>query len=252
MHMPCRKYFLCVIICCCLLPLRPLAQLSPNDSAVRAAAISNTIEQYHQFIKIGAPLYNGPQYVEYVLNINVGHPFFLTANYDDKGSILYDGIFYKDVPLKHDLVKNEVITKDPNNSLGLILSGEKVSYFTIFGHTFLRLVRDSSNRPVISTGFYDLLYNGKGIQLLEKETKAIDESISSYDGLRRFVVDGWSFYIRKDNVYHSVSSKSDVLNILKDKKSELNQFIRKNKLNFKRDKEGALKSIVAYYDTMPK
>lgn len=252
MHMPCRKYFLSVVICCCLLSLKPMAQLSPNDSAVRAAAITNTIEQYHQFIKTGAPLYNGPQYVDYVLNIQAGHPFFLTTNYDDKGSVLYDGIFYKDVPLKHELVKGEVIIKDPNNSLGLILFNEKVSYFTIFGHTFLRLVRDSSNRSVISTGFYDLLYNGQGIQLLEKQTKEINESISSYEGLRRFIVDGQSFYIRKSNVYYTIGSKNDVLKILKDKKNELSQYIRKNKLNFKRDKEAALKSVVAYYDTMPK
>ena len=171
MHSRKKNWFSIILFCCFLFPLRLLAQLSANDSAMHTAAVYNTIRQYHQFISNMAPLYNGPQYVEYDTRIHEGfHPFFQSAGFNP-ASIMYDHILYEKVPLKYDLVKNELVIKDPSGTFRFSPSNGKISYFKVLNHTFIRIVRDSSNRSVINTGFYDLLYNGNHLVLLQKETK---------------------------------------------------------------------------------
>ena len=44
-------------------------------------------------------------------------------------------------------------------------------------------------------------------------------------------------YIQKNGKYYAVRSKKALLNLLKDKKSELSSFMRRNKKRFKKNKE---------------
>ena len=248
MHNRERNCFYIILFCYFLFPLRPLAQLSANDSTVHAEAVHNTIQQYHQFISNVAPLYNGPQYEEYDTRIQMGHPYFQSPGFNP-ASIMYDHILYESIPLKYDLVKNEVVIKDPSGVFRLSLSNDKISHFNVLNHTFIRIVRDSSNRSVINTAFYDELYKGITLVLLKKETKKILEDLKS-DGVKRFIEDNADYYIVRNNTYYSVNTKGQVFSLFKDRKSEVKKLIRKNKLNFRLDRDGALITIANYYDTL--
>ena len=53
---------------------------------------------------------------------------------------------------------------------------------------------------------------------------------------------------KKANTFYMVSNKKSLLAILKDRKKEVQEFIRKNKLNIHKDKDNALPKIAAFYD----
>lgn len=57
------------------------------------------------------------------------------------------------------------------------------------------------------------------------------------------------YYIRKNGVFHPVRNKKLLLDILKDRKTETQQFIKKNKLRFKQFEKDVLQTI-AYYDQL--
>lgn len=248
MHNRERNYFYIILFCCFLFPILPLAQLSANDSSVHAGAVQFTIKQYHQFISNVAPLYNGPQYVEYDTRIHMGHPYFQSPGFNP-ASIMYDDILYEGIPLKYDLVKNEVVIKDPSGVFRLSLSNDKISHFKILDHTFIRILRDSNNRSVINTGFYDVLYKGINMVLLKKETKKILEDMKS-DGFKRSIEDNADYYIARNNTYYSVNTKGQIFSLFKDRKNEVKKLIHKNKLNFRLDRDSALITIASYYDTL--
>ncbi len=249
MTIPKRNYLLSGVIsffsCCTLVS----AQAPAADSAIRAAAIANTIGQYHHFMAVPAALYNGPEYKEYYHTIQQGHPFFASVDFVS-GVIMYDNIRYENVPLKFDLVKNEILTKDPSGIFSVGLFHDKIAFFTIHGHTHIRIVEDDSKRS-LPTGFYDLLYNGHTASLLKKEYKTLQSKVTQIEGLWNYIEYKNDFFVRKGNEYYHVDTQRGLLNALKDKKPELQQYIRSNRLKFKKDEvEKSLLSIVAYYNTL--
>src|SRR5882757_5410869 len=98
-----RKLFsFCMLACTCLPATKLTAQQPAKDSSIRAAAINRAILEYQDFISFAAPLYAGPQYTDYYLKLQEGHPFYLNT-YFHYGSILYDHILYEHVPMKYDM-----------------------------------------------------------------------------------------------------------------------------------------------------
>jgi len=153
------------------------------------------------------------------------------------------------VPLLYDILKGEIITIVPSTNYLIKLNTEKVSSFEVLNHKFIRIAKDSSNKN-IKTGFYDVLYDGQ-TTVYKKEIKTLNEDLSS-GKLRTFILDENAFFIKKNNVFFTVSNKSSLLDILKDKKKEVQEFIRKNKLKIRKDKDNALPKIAAFYDEISK
>jgi len=220
-----------------------LAQSPKTDSALYTA-----LQFYHQYAFPEPGLYNGRQYAEYASTLQAGHPYFLSPEMN-KGSLVYDGILYENISIQYDIVKEQLVIKYPFQTFSLQLTNEKVNWFTVLNHTFIRLVEDSANRPLIQTGFYDRLYNGHVI-LLEKQNKFIQEELNAISGIKRSITETSSFYLKKDNKYYPVNSRGSLLDVLKDRKKEIQQFIRKNKTDIRGDKENAILSIVTYYDKL--
>lgn len=235
----------------CSLSFKVVAQAPAADTAIRSSAITNAIKQYHKLTNAPSALYNGPEYIEYYMTIHSGHPFFDTIPFGN-GSVLYDNVLYENVPLKFDLAKNEVILKDPSEIYSLTLVREKIAYFTVHGHKFIRVVKDESRRP-LATGFYDLLYDGKSAQLLKKENKSVQTQVNQLDGIRNFIEHTIHYYIKTPDGYYNADSRSGVLNALKNKRPDIQQYIRSNKLSFKKSElEKTLSAITAYYDSISK
>ena len=59
-------------------------------------------------------------------------------------------------------------------------------------------------------------------------------------------------YDKKANTYYTVNRKRQVLDLFKDKKTELRQYIRKNNLDFSKEADNALISVVTYYESLVK
>jgi hypothetical protein len=228
------------------------AQMPGIDSSIRARAINNTISQYHAFFSPSSALYNGPQYVEYSHTLQSGHPFFQSPDLNI-GSIVYDNILYEKVPFQFDLVKNTIVISNLSGEMKLALLNDKISSFSVLGHNFIRVVKDSVRKPIITTGFYDVLHKGRSLTLLKKENKKIREELNAHDGgVKRSIEDNADFFVEKNNMYNRVNSRSALLDLFKDNSSVTRQYIRQNKLKFRNDIEKDLVSVISFLDNLNK
>ena len=217
-----------------------------NNNEMMAAQYA--INAYHQYLAPQTNLYNGSEYVDYAYTINEGIPFFETAQFSN-GAVEYDSVLYQNVPVLYDEVKGEVIIRDFYNRGKIVLNPEHLTSFSLLNHYFVKLMPDSTSSSPIRPGFYDVLYNGN-MKVYKREVKTILESITISVELKRTINEEDNYFIKKGNTFYTASSKKSVLNITKDKKKEIQQFIRKNKLNIRRAKEYSLMKIAAYYDQL--
>ncbi|TKK66909.1 hypothetical protein FC093_15520 [Ilyomonas limi] len=224
------------------------AQNSTADTSNTAIAIRNAINNYHQQLFPETNLYNGIEYVDYAYTINEGLPFFETSQFST-GTVEYDNMLYHNIPLLYDEVKEAVVIIDASGTNKIQLNNEKVAGFSLLNHHFVKLVQDSLGKSPIRNGFYDVLYKGN-MSVYKKQTKKVLESITLTEGIRRRIDEQNEYFIKSGSTFFVINSKHDVLDITKDNKKEMQQYIRKNKLNFRRAKEMSLIKIAAYYDQL--
>jgi hypothetical protein len=219
-------------------------QMVISDSDIQKAA-SNAINVYYRSLGDQSPLYNGSEYIEYASIFQEGHPFFESAVFV-KGSIRFDGMDFQDVPMLYDMIKDEVIIQHFGKVYKMNLPAEKIERFTLSGHSFIRIVQDSSHQ--LKTGFYDRLYNGK-IMVLAKREKKIREEYGNLQ-ISNVVDQKIYYYIKKDSIYRSLKNMHTLLGILKSKKKEIQQYLNKNKVKYKNDPEHAMIIAAEYYDRL--
>lgn len=233
-----------------LYSIKILAQFSSADSALYQKSVNNAVGLYFASIGDQSGLLNGNQYVPYSFSFKEGgHPFF---NKEDlsAGSVVYNKVLYTDIQLLYDEVGDFVVFADRFHRIKLI--SERVTSFTVYNTNFIRIVKDSLKPSLINTGFYCLLYEGK-LTVLKKEIKAIsEETVSSVDGIIRFIRAKSYYYIKKNNTYYQVKKKKDLSEIFKDNKKDIQQFIKNNKLSFKKDRDNFLAKVSAFCDQLTK
>jgi len=237
---------LIIIITASFITTKCSSQLSSADSAVYNASLNNALLVYHHALAPEPLLYDGMQYMSYDYQMTEGSPYFQSAQLRP-GAVFYNDVLFTNVPMLYDLVSDKLIINSPGKAFLIQLNSERVAHFSLLDHQFIRLVLDSANN--INTGFYELLYDGK-TQVLKKQIKTIQERINVK--VEKYVQEVERHYIKKGNRYFSVSTKQNVLQLLADKKKELKQYIRKNKLNIRKDKDNTLVKIAAYYDEITK
>lgn len=216
------------------------------DTSAETSSLHNAVNLYHGFLSPETGLYNGSEYVYnvyYPFVINKGDPFF-KSTYFDTGAVFYNNVLYENVPLTYDIVMEELLIRDPTNNYIIRLNNERVGWFIISGHTFIRLNQDNANNGALLTGFYDLLYEGK-TSFYKRGLKIVKENLSFSE---RYIVESNEYFIKKNNQYYTVKNKGSLLLIMNNKKKEVEQFIKKNRLNFRKNREEALRKLVAYYD----
>lgn len=219
-------------------------QVNHADSVFYQAAVYNAISFYKQSTNKYPRYYNGRRYKPYRIGFIAGSPFFESDQFAE-GNVVYEGGSYDNVNLLYDQVTDMLILKA---GFVIELISERVSQFTIAGHTFTRLIDDSLNN-LPATGYYENLYSGK-IEILKKEQKKIKEDLSNTEGVRGEIISKKYYYLKKNGQYFFLKNKSVFLGLLKDRENEIQQFIKYHDLNFKKDKETAFTKIAGYYDQL--
>ena len=201
------------------------------------------IDVYYQALGEQSPLYNGSEYIEYTFTFEEGHPFFGSASWV-MGNINFDGLTFHEVPMAYDIIKDQVVIKDFRKAFNIVLPSNKIEQFTISGHTFIRLLHDSSNQ--IKTGFYDQLYNGKIGLFVKREKKIFEKYLDLHTN--NVAYERNTYYIKKEGIYYIIKNKRTLLNVLKNKKEQVQKYLRKNGLRFKNNTEKTMIMAVQYYD----
>lgn len=213
------------------------------DTLFLSAARQFQQSVYDRSIGGQSRLFNGTEHRDY-LSHDEEHPYFGIDDWQ-WGHIYYDDERYDSVALFYDLSRDQVITEHMLSGAKIELISPKISAFTMNGHYFERLHRDSSG--IISEGFYERLYNGD-TKVYVRRSKILtsrasgNELLYSFDERNRV-------YMLKDQVYYPVKSKKSVFKVLSDKKPELRSILKKEKIIFRNERERGIVLMAQTYDS---
>lgn len=221
------------------------AQGDVSDSALYAAALTNTLGVYRETMASQSPIVNGRQYKPYSFTfIKEGHPFFETNQFVP-ATVYYEDQVYDSVKILYDEHLDMVIM---DVGVRVELISEWLPQFSISGHQFFRIPADTVHQA-ISEGYYERLYDG-GIQLYKKEFKEFKEVLSVTEGYQAEIIEKYSYFIKKEERFYRVKNKDGLLDILKEKRNEVEKYLKANRLNFRRDKQNTITKAVIYYDQL--
>lgn len=192
-------------------------------------------------------LINGPVYDGYLKNIE-GSAYFKDAIAPEKGTLIYDGFRYENIPMMYDMFKDVLVTVLPNGFSKYTLISERVSDFYLFGHHHVYIyVAEGDEKAVFKSGFFDLVYKGAS-EVLVKRSRNLEQS-SSNTQITKYFRARTIYYFKKGDAYYRVNSESSFMDLYKDHKSELKKYLRTNKVKFRKDPEQALKLLASYCDS---
>jgi len=220
------------------------AQMNVSDTNDQKA-ILQTIEIYSKALGNQSPIYNGSEYLSYPAIIQEGHVFFETNSFIN-GTVRFDGMVFNNVPIMYDILKDQLIIQHYNGVFKINLTSKKVDYFTLDKHTFIYLPLDSEHS--INPGFYEKLYHGKSMALA-KRIKEIKEETGDLQ-LTLTVVQKNSYYIKKEGKYYNIRNSRELMSLLKDKKKEIQQYLNKNHIRFKKQPEQTIAMAMERYDQL--
>lgn len=236
-----------LIILQCFIQKISYGQLHTDSNSDKAAA-ANAISVYYQSLGEQSGIYNGPQYTGYPHKLDGGQPFFGSGEVS-RGTIYYDGMLYKDIPMWYDLVKNEVVVLYVDNYSKISLHTEKIDYFSVFDHLFIHVIKDTANASAIPSGFYDIIYQGKS-EVLVKQSKELLQR-TTLEGIWITVIKQKNDpYLKKGDQYYPLKNVGAVMKALGSNQKEIQLYLKKNKIKFRKDPEKATVMIVAYYDQL--
>jgi hypothetical protein len=222
------------------------AQLAKSDSAWLLKSIQKEQSKFQDLVSTSAPLYNGISYIHY-WNKVIGHPYFLADQFQPT-EIQYLDYTYQGIPLKYDLLKDQLVMLNATKEFEMVLLNEHVSEFSINNHDFIAIKNDSIHSFNPGQGFYELLYHGRS-SVIVKYLKRIEASLKAEDNNSRFAEYTY-YYVFDGNEYHAVEGLTDFFNLHKEQKAELKKYLKKEKLSFSKNPAKTLVSLATYFDSL--
>jgi hypothetical protein len=225
------------------------AQSKKEDSILYLTALSHTISVYNNQLGDQTPLFNGSLYPGFPYNFREGSPYFLSDKATGGSSVEYDSMLFTDVSLLYDDLRQLVVAVD--QGFRLQLRNARITSFTILNHRFIQVYLDSSYKGLPGNGYYEQLYPGRA-GVLKRTTKEVREVLSVAEGPIRSIYTTDSYYIHFGSEWIHIKSRRELLNVMKDHRKEIQRFIRKNDLNYKKDTDNTLVQVAGYYDQLAK
>lgn len=220
-------------------------QAQPAEPVSYNSASDSLLSLYQANLGTNLPLYNGRQFYGY-LTLTKYSPLYPDEADWSIGSVLYDNMWYRNLLIKYDIYKDQVIIRHLNG-IPYILYSDRVQEFSFEGKTFIRIHKDKSN-SMLTDGFYQRLLAGKVI-LLAKRSKTMEEDKFGRELERKFIFKS-QFYVVKDNSFTFIRKHKSLLTLLNDKNRELRLYIKKNKLKYRSNRELYITQAVDFYNNL--
>jgi len=190
-------------------------------------------------------LYNGKVWRNQYYMIK-GDEFLFSKTYS-QGTVTINGNLYKNLLINYDIYNDEILTPKKDRSV-IQLNKEMVDSFTMVseGKTY-RFVNAEADSLQGIKGYVKVLYNGKS-PLYVKYKKEI-ASLAVDDKYDLFFPT-YRIYLIKNGEVHQISGKNDLLKVFEEDKTQLKNFIRKNKLKVTKTEPESFIPVISYYDNI--
>lgn len=157
---------------------------------------------------------------------------------------------YQDIPLRYNIYNDDMEFQTNDNNVLALSTPEIVEKIT-FGDYTMEYIPYVTSRNV-KNGFFELILKGKASLYAKPQVEFLEaKDPAPYKDAEP------AKFLRKDDRYYirlgmeaavPCGNKKDVLGIFTDHSEELEAFIKKNKINVK--KEDELKKLVEYYNSL--
>lgn len=114
--------------------------------AIATARAQDAVDDYVSSAAGQAVIYHGKEQLKYPTSIR-NHPYLKSEKYVP-GDLSFEGILYKDVKMRLDLYKNELLLLSPDNRYNIVLPSDRVDYAEFHGYDiFYRYPDERSGNP---------------------------------------------------------------------------------------------------------
>lgn len=168
---------------------------------------------------------------------------YLGNSYDViKGDICYNGILYKNVAMRYDMLKQQVIVSSPNNNKFIVPEQKRVNWFNLGGKRFVHSFGDNSTYAA------ELLDGSiNGLQLQYFYAKKVDgEIVVNYHYV--YTLGFIEHYTLRmlDGSLHQVKNAKDIIKLFPDQKQQIKKYVKQNHLSFnKANRSESLTKVVS-------
>lgn len=234
------------IVFAVLNPVDLSAQHASADSTFVDRSGARAIKLYNKSTRDQLLLYNGVEYKPFPEPYE-GHPFF-ESEYVEVGSVFYDGELYENVAMQYDLLDDLLVLEhyDQNGYVALMKPHQdKIKSFRVLDHNFISIDGDSTS-GILKDGFYELLYDGS-VKVLAKRKKSVVRDYE-YSQLIISFPQKNNYYLVNNGRYYPLKNKGALVKALQGNKKLLNDYARKNQLDFGNNKEKLFVALAAYHD----
>lgn len=214
--------------------------LAYAQSAKQAEDIDlNAVQIYLDSVGRNSILYNG-FYSAQSFNNNDEHPYLEKSDWTN-ANLTYKGIYYPNVKLRYNLVEGVVIVDD-RRGIPLILDNSQIQKLEIFNRTFAPI--EEGDDPLL----YEWLYKGNHA-IVAKRIKLLKRVIE-YPSVKIFYESEDEYYLLKGGLKYKVSNRSSLLRSLSDRKKQLKNYMRENRILYNENPERAMVLIISHYDLL--
>lgn len=192
-------------------------------------------------------LYNGRVWRNLYQHID-GTQFFLSSDFLH-GSVTINGITFNspELMLKLDLINDELLLLTDKGST-LQLNKQMVDRFTLNYDNrqlqFRHLEADSLNEL---SGYVNVIHDGK-TALYVKYKKEI--RLRDSPGDRDTFILIHRIYLVKDGIAHQVKNSKNLVRLLKERKAEVKDFMRTNRVRCSRNNPASFAPVLEFYDNL--
>jgi hypothetical protein len=163
------------------------------------------------------------------------------------GSVSINGKTYIDISLNYDIYNDEILIP-ANKGIILQMNKEIVDSFTLgFDNKIYKFFNTDKDSLENIKGFVKVLYEGKS-RLYVKYKKEI-QPLAVEDKYDLFFRTYRVYFVKGGNV-NQISSKNDLLKVLNDQKTQIKDFMKKNKTKVSKKDPESFIPVIRYYDSL--
>jgi len=214
---------------------RGMTKIPPTDA----------IQSYISETKEYAALFNGKIETPYD-RVFINHPY-LGADQYVQGTLCYNEVVYHDIWMRLDLNRDELAVYSPDKRNRIVLEIEKFNYAVMNGFTIIA----STNESNVGSKYLLLLKDG-AYPFVKQFRVTVKEEIQHLT-LKRFFRFQEQYFLTVDGIAYPVKNKNAVLKLFPDRKKELNDFVKQQKLRFNAQQfEQSMVALVKQCEKNPK
>jgi hypothetical protein len=228
------KFFKIKLLC--------LAILGQTYANAQNASISNYLNQADNH----AEIFNGRIEQMYHPSMFRNVPYFVNSEFTEV-TIVYRGNYYPNLQARLDLYREQLVVLSGRQPIAIHSQNQNVNRVYIHGRTFVWLTPPRNSG--LDAGFYMLLMEGDSIQLFGRERYILRRNLQHERVIFEFNHEV-RFFLRHNDEYQTMRNRRSFTRLFPEHRREINNFSRRNRLNFGQNRAESLTAIAVYSEQL--